>query len=95
MVSGPLPAAAPMERTAAAMSQCAERMRDSSCNVNDLDDSFTWHIVTSNKSGDGAAATVDSNWHYVRFLHSFLRLCTYLFISIFIIYVGRWHGFVP
>lgn len=82
MVSGPLAVAASMERTAAAMSQCAARMRDSSCNVNDLDDSFTWHIVTSNKSGDGdgVAATVNSNWHYVRFVHTFLKLCTHLFI---------------
>ena len=49
--------AASMDLTAAAMSQCAERMSESSNAVKDFDASFTTPIVPSNKSGAGNAAT--------------------------------------
>lgn len=54
-------AAASMERTAAAMSQWAARMRDKRRDVKDFEVSFTWFIVASKRSGAGAAATVTSN----------------------------------
>ena len=50
--------AASMERTAADMSQRAERMRERRRDVKDLDASFTCLIVASNSSGAGHAATV-------------------------------------
>lgn len=70
IVSLALAVAASMERTAAAMSQCAARIRDSRSDVNDFDDSFTWLIVASNRSGDGATATVTSDSNFISFLDS-------------------------
>lgn len=58
MLSGLLAQAASMERTAAAMSQCAARIRESSSDVKDFDASLTMLIVDSNSSGAGAAITV-------------------------------------
>lgn len=51
-------AAASIDRTAAEMSQWAERMRERSRDVKDLEASFTKLIVASNSSTAGAAATV-------------------------------------
>jgi len=53
--------AASIERTAAAMSQWAARMKVRRSDVKDFDVLFTWLIVNSNSSGAGAAATVTSN----------------------------------
>ena len=50
--------AASMERTAAAMSQWAERMWERRRDVKDLDASLTWLIVVSKSSEVGATATV-------------------------------------
>lgn len=50
--------AASMERTAAAISQRAERMRERSRDVKAFEASFTKLIVASNSSTAGAAATV-------------------------------------
>ena len=50
--------AASMERTAAAMSQWAERISERSRDVKDLNPSFTLLEVTSNSSGDGDNGTV-------------------------------------
>lgn len=58
VVAGTVSAAASMERTAADMSQRAERMRERRRDVKDLDASFTCLIVASNSSGAGHAATV-------------------------------------
>lgn len=52
--------AASMERTAAAMSHLAERMRERRRDVKDLDASFTCLIVASKSSGAGRGATVAS-----------------------------------
>lgn len=49
--------AASIERTAAAISQRAERMRERSWDVKALEASFTKLIVDSNSSTAGAAAT--------------------------------------
>lgn len=51
--------AASIDRTAAAMSQWAERMSESSSDVKDLEASFACPIVISNSSGPGATATVN------------------------------------
>lgn len=61
----PLAVAASIERTAADMSQRAARIRERRSDVNDFDDSLTWHIVASNSSGAGATATVISDQQYL------------------------------
>lgn len=52
--------AASMERTAAAMSQWAERIRERRRDVKDLDASFTCFIVASKSCGAGPPITVTS-----------------------------------
>lgn len=49
--------AASIDRTAAAMSQLAERMSERRRDVKDLNVSFTWLKDVSNNSGAGATAT--------------------------------------
>lgn len=52
--------AASIDRTAAAMSHRASRMRVRRTDVKDFDTSFTWLIVASNSSGAGAGAAAST-----------------------------------